>query len=128
MSVWEGSAPLRAPESEPSEAAAGGSGFRPGAVALMTPSVSLIDQVRDAMRAARELYHGSARAAALRELAERLDEPLRVAVGGPPGAGSTTLVEQRHRRGQDVALGERSPRARAARCSLGHRDLLLAAP
>jgi signal transduction histidine kinase len=89
----EGSAPLRAPESEPSEAAAGGSGFRPGAVALMTPSVSLIDQVRDAMRAARELYHGSARAAALRELAERLDEPLRVAVGGPPGAGSTTLVE-----------------------------------
>ncbi len=59
----------------------------------MTACVSLIDQVRDAMRAARELYHGSARAAALRELAERLDEPLRVAVGGPPDAGSTTLVE-----------------------------------
>ncbi len=88
----EGSAPVRAPEPERPDAEAG-PGFRAGAAALMNSSVSLLDLVRDALRAARELYHGSPRAAALRELAERVDEPLRVAVGGPPGAGSSTLVE-----------------------------------
>ncbi len=59
----------------------------------MPLSVPLVDQVRDALRAARELYHGSRKADALRELAERLEEPLRVAVSGPPGAGTSTLVE-----------------------------------
>ena len=83
----EGSAPVRAPEPERPDAEAG-PGLRAGAAALMNSSVSLLDLVRDALRAARELYHGSPRAAALRELAERVDEPLRVAVGGPPGAGA----------------------------------------
>jgi signal transduction histidine kinase len=89
----EGSAPLRAAEPETSDAVEAGVGMRPGAAGMMTASVSLLDQVRDALRAARELYHGTPRADALRELAERIDEPLRVAVGGPPGAGSSTLVE-----------------------------------
>ena len=89
----EGSAPLRAAEVESADAAEAGVGLRPGAAGMMTASVSLVDQVRDAMRAARELYYGTPRADALRELAERIDEPLRVAVGGPPGAGSSTLVD-----------------------------------
>ena len=90
--VVEGSAPVRPAEPEPADAVQS-AGFRAGAAARMTSSVSLLDQVRDAMRAARELYHGTPRADALRELAERADEPLRVAVGGPTGAGSTTMVE-----------------------------------
>jgi signal transduction histidine kinase len=89
----EGSAPLPAPPGEPAEVAAERPGFRPGATPVLTGSLPLPDQVRDALRAARELYHGSGKADALRELAERLEEPLRVAVSGPPGAGTTTLVE-----------------------------------
>ncbi|NMI01724.1 ATP-binding protein [Pseudonocardia acidicola] len=52
----------------------------------------LLDQVRDGVRAARELYHGSAPGELLRRLAERLDAPLQVAVVGAPGAGTSTLV------------------------------------
>ena len=107
----EGSAPLLAPGKEAAEPAAEPAGFRPG-VALLAGSVPLIDQVRDAVRAAREMYHGSRRADALRELAERLEEPLRVAVGGPPGAGTTTLVEALR-----AALESERVRARAERPS-----------
>jgi energy-coupling factor transporter ATP-binding protein EcfA2 len=60
---------------------------------VATPGLPLIDQVRDALRTARELYHGTPQAEPLRDLALRLDEPLRVAVAGPPGAGASTLVE-----------------------------------
>ena len=89
----EGSAPVRPAAPDPHETPEAAAGFRAGAAAMVGTSVSLLDQVRDAMRAARELYHGTPRADALRELAERVDEPLRVAVGGPPGAGSSTLVD-----------------------------------
>ena len=89
----EGSAPLRPPEPEPAEAADGGPGFRPGAAALMTPACRC--STRSGTRCGRPASSTTAApaATALRELAERVDEPLRVAVGGPPGAGSTTLVD-----------------------------------
>ncbi|WP_433285247.1 histidine kinase [Pseudonocardia sp. CA-142604] len=89
--VVEGSVPLPQPATEPSTEA-------PAAIAAPAPAVAvadlpLIDQVRDALRTARELYHGTPQAEPLRALAQRLDEPLRVAVSGPPGAGTSTLVE-----------------------------------
>jgi signal transduction histidine kinase len=49
------------------------------AVAAALP---LLDQVRDAVREARELYQGTARVDAVRVLAERLDAPLRIGVAG----------------------------------------------
>ncbi|WP_214369542.1 ATP-binding protein [Pseudonocardia sp. H11422] len=52
----------------------------------------LLDQVREAVVAARELYHRTDRGEPLRMLAERLDEPLRIAVVGAAGAGTSTLV------------------------------------
>ncbi|GAA1212302.1 sensor histidine kinase [Pseudonocardia alaniniphila] len=87
--VVEGSAPLPQPATELSTEAP---------AAAPTPAVAvaglpLIDQVRDALRTARELYHGTPQAEPLRALAQRLDEPLRVAVSGPSGAGTSTLVE-----------------------------------
>jgi signal transduction histidine kinase len=89
--VVEGSAPLPQPATEPPAEA-------PSPVPVATPTVAvadlpLIDQVRDALRTARELYHGTPQAEPLRALAQRLDEPLRVAVSGPSGAGTSTLVE-----------------------------------
>ncbi|GAA3108563.1 hypothetical protein GCM10010464_84310 [Pseudonocardia yunnanensis] len=89
--VVEGSAPLPRPETEPATEV-------PAATSAPTPAVAvadlpLIDQVRDALRTARELYHGTPQAEPLRALAQRLDEPLRVAVSGPSGAGTSTLVE-----------------------------------
>ena len=60
----------------------------PGQAAL-----PLVDQVRDAVRAARELYHGTSRAEPLRGLAERLDEPLRVAVAGAERTEVEVIVE-----------------------------------
>ncbi|GAA0920642.1 hypothetical protein GCM10009559_03310 [Pseudonocardia zijingensis] len=62
----------------------------PGARAVAAAPVPLVDQVRDAVRDARELYHGTARAEQLRLLAERLDAPLRIAVTGE--AGRSALV------------------------------------
>ncbi len=59
-----------------------------GEIAEPRPSVAvaaalpLLDQVRDAVREARELYHGTARVDAVRVLAERLDAPLRIGVSG----------------------------------------------
>ncbi|MHA6796871.1 ATP-binding protein [Pseudonocardia bannensis] len=53
---------------------------------------ALLDQVRDVVSAARELFWGTAYEEQLRMLAERMDEPLRVAVVGPAGIGTSTLV------------------------------------
>jgi hypothetical protein len=46
----------------------------------------LLDQVRDLVREARQLYDGSAESERLRELQAQLDKPLPAAVGGPAGA------------------------------------------
>jgi signal transduction histidine kinase len=89
--VVEGSAPLPQPASEAAAEAPSPTGAPARPVA--TPGLPLIEQVRDALRTARELYHGTPQADPLRVLALRLDEPLRVAVAGPPGAGASTLVE-----------------------------------
>ena len=89
----EGSVPLPQPERDASANGKPEVAARPGPAPVMSGNVALVDQVRDALRAARELYHGSYKADALRELAERMEEPLRVAVSGPPGAGTSTLVE-----------------------------------
>jgi signal transduction histidine kinase len=96
--VMEGSAPLPAPAAEPAAgerapvpSRAGGPRIAPPAA--VAADVPLIDEVRDALRAARELYHGTPLAEPLRALAEQLDEPVRVAVVGPAGAGASTLVE-----------------------------------
>ncbi|OLT09073.1 hypothetical protein BJF90_44580 [Pseudonocardia sp. CNS-004] len=47
---------------------------------------SLVDQVRDALREARERYRGTARADVVRALAERLDAPLQIGVSGDDGS------------------------------------------
>jgi signal transduction histidine kinase len=91
--VVEGSAPLPQPATEPSTEAPPTAPAATPAPAVAMADLPLIDQVRDALRTARELYHGTPQAEPLRALAQRLDEPLRVAVSGPPGAGASTLVE-----------------------------------
>ncbi len=90
----EGSAPLRLPTPEPDTRTS--VRVRPAVAAAMTAGPALVDQVRDALRAARELYHNTRHAEELRELAERLDQPLRVSVSGPPGCGVSTLVAALH--------------------------------
>ncbi|GAA1326341.1 sensor histidine kinase [Pseudonocardia xinjiangensis] len=90
--VVAGSAPLPRPAEEP-EADAAAPGRTGPAVAAAAPGLSLIDQVRDALRTARALYHGTCWADPLRALAQRLDEPLRVGVAGPAGADVPALVE-----------------------------------
>jgi signal transduction histidine kinase len=102
----DGSVPLPEPAAPSPVAAQAGS--RPAApdVAAEVPR-SLIDQVRDAVREARERYRGTARADAVGVLAERLDAPLRIGVSGDadgslagalaalgtPGIGPATLID-----------------------------------
>ncbi|HEX2075681.1 MAG TPA: ATP-binding protein, partial [Geodermatophilus sp.] len=76
----EGSVPL--PDAAPGRPATG-----------PRPAPGLLDQVRIAVRAARDLYHGTPQAEPLRALARCLDEPLRVAVTGPSPAATEALVE-----------------------------------
>ncbi len=68
----EGSVPLPAPAAD--RAPASGAPVGPG----------LFDRVRTLVRSARDLYHGSPEAERLQALARSLDEPLRIAVTGPP--------------------------------------------
>jgi signal transduction histidine kinase len=91
----EGSVPLPESATEPAAAAVppGSAGATPRAGAPAAVGVALLDEVRDAVRVARELYPGTRYANTLRALAERLDEPLRIAITGPPGCGTSTLVE-----------------------------------
>jgi signal transduction histidine kinase len=110
----EGSAPLRLAPAD----ATPGTGVRPALAAAMTGSQRLVDQVRDALRAARELYHNTRRAEELRDLAERLDAPLRIAVSGPPGCGVSTLVETLR-----VALEDQRVAAHAAQPAVHLIDL-----
>ncbi|MDT7711544.1 MAG: hypothetical protein QOG46_233 [Pseudonocardiales bacterium] len=56
-----------------------------GAVPLPR-ELGLLDQVRNLVREARQLYDGSAESERLRELQAQLDRPLPAAVGGPAGA------------------------------------------
>jgi signal transduction histidine kinase len=65
---------------------------RPAAASRREPG--LLEQVRAAVRAARDLYHATPHAEPLQELAERLDQPLRVAVVGPPGPEVPLLIER----------------------------------
>ncbi|GAA1266206.1 hypothetical protein GCM10009609_31720 [Pseudonocardia aurantiaca] len=58
-----------------------------------TASTDLLDQVRHAVRVAHGLYQATRHAEPLRALGARLDGPVRVAVVGPAGAGTSTLVE-----------------------------------
>jgi signal transduction histidine kinase len=53
----------------------------------------LLDDVRTAVRTARDLYHGTPLAGRLQALARFLDEPLRIVVLGPPGASTSALAE-----------------------------------
>ena len=81
-----GSVPLPAPvvtsPADPTPVAAG-AGIRPAAPAVAAEVTHpLIDQVRDAVREARERYRNTAHAEAVRVLAERLDVPLRIGVSG----------------------------------------------
>jgi signal transduction histidine kinase len=91
----EGSVPVPEPAAEATTTAVylGTAGAVPRTMTAGTVGGALLDQVRDAVRVARELYHHTRHAGALRALAERLDEPLRIAVTGPPGRGTSTLVE-----------------------------------
>ena len=90
----EGSAPLLVPQKAPTtDASSRTARSGPTPPAVVTAIVPLIDQVRDALREARELYHGTAQADPLLGLAKRLDEPLRIAVVGPAGSGTSTLAE-----------------------------------
>jgi len=73
-----------APPAEPTPGPA-----TPSAMARST----LLDQLRGAVSEALNLYHDTPHSAALRTLAERFDEPLRIGVAGPEGAGTTTLVD-----------------------------------
>jgi signal transduction histidine kinase len=63
-------------------------------VAAVAAAVPLLDQVRDAVREARELYHGTALVDAVRVLAERLDAPLRIGVSGGEGSGGLSGLVQ----------------------------------
>jgi hypothetical protein len=59
----------------------------------MRPSADLQGVVRDLMAEALFVYQDSPRAATwLRDHLDRLDEPLRIAVTGGPGAGKSTLI------------------------------------
>jgi signal transduction histidine kinase len=83
--------PAEPPPDVPSRVATG-AGSRPAAPDDATEAPRpLIDQVRDAVREARERYAGTARADAVGVLAERLDAPLRIGVPGD-GDGSVALV------------------------------------
>jgi signal transduction histidine kinase len=64
----------------------------PRATGVAATGVPLLDQVGDLVRAAGELYEGTPQASRVRELARRLGDPLRIAVAGPPGAGTSTPV------------------------------------
>jgi hypothetical protein len=90
---------------------------RVGRLAAARPAANAGDQVRD-LRAARELYHNTRRAEELRDLAERLDAPLRIAVSGPPGCGVSTLVETLR-----VALEDQRVAAHAAQPAVHLIDL-----
>jgi signal transduction histidine kinase len=58
------------------------------------PAVSgLLDDVRTAVRTARETYSGTAVARQLESLERSLGEPLRIVVTGPPGAPVSALAE-----------------------------------
>ncbi|WP_051580421.1 ATP-binding protein [Pseudonocardia acaciae] len=57
---------------------------------------SLLGQARALVRAAIEIYPDAPERDRLDELAERLGQPLRVAVLGPAGAGGTTLARALH--------------------------------
>lgn len=109
----EGSAPLLAPDTAPRTGTSSGRARSgPRSPAVVTANVPLIDQIRDALREARELYHGTAHAEPLRTLAKRLDEPLRIAVVGPAGSDTSTLAEALRSAIEGDRSDERPPLAR----------------
>lgn len=55
---------------------------------LVTSRQSVLDQVREVLREARELYDGSAESARLRELQAQLDEPPQAGIVDPARAGN----------------------------------------
>ncbi|GAY10457.1 histidine kinase [Pseudonocardia sp. N23] len=64
-----------------------------GAHRRATSDGRLIGSVRGVLTLADECYRGTPHTARLAALAARLDEPLRIAFAGPPGIGTSTLVE-----------------------------------
>lgn len=79
----DGAVPLR-PEDQPRITSSAGA---PTDV-LVRSKQPVLDQVREVLREARELYNGSAQNARLRELQAQLDEPPRIGVGAPAPAGN----------------------------------------
>ncbi|ODU02555.1 MAG: hypothetical protein ABS81_17275 [Pseudonocardia sp. SCN 72-86] len=64
-----------------------------GAHRRATSDGRLVGRVRDVLAVAEECYRDTPHTARLAALAARLDEPLRIAFAGPPGIGTSTLVE-----------------------------------
>lgn len=54
--------------------------------------MSLLDRTRAVLEAARQVYQGTVHDARLKELADRMDAPLRVAIAGRVKAGKSTLL------------------------------------
>ncbi|TWF79078.1 histidine kinase/DNA gyrase B/HSP90-like ATPase [Pseudonocardia hierapolitana] len=105
----DGSVPLPQPSAtstggpSPVAAAAGNRPAAPDVAAEATHP--LIDQVRDAVREARDRYRSTPRADAVGVLAERLDAPLRIGVSGD-GAASVALRQALAALGPDGTPGD----------------------
>ncbi|GEL24718.1 hypothetical protein PSU4_36720 [Pseudonocardia sulfidoxydans NBRC 16205] len=80
-------APSAAPSAAPPVVPAGGAPRR------ATSDGRLVGRVREVLAVADECYRGTPHTARLAALSARLDEPLRIAFAGPPGIGTSTLVE-----------------------------------
>jgi len=81
------SAPPSSPQTVPPVVPAG------GAHRHATSDGRLIGRVREVLAVAAECYRATPHTARLAALAARLDEPLRIGFAGPPGIGTSTLVE-----------------------------------
>ena len=71
--------------------------------------MSLLDRTRAVLDQARQVYRGTGHDPRLKELADRLDEPLRVAVAGRVKAGKSTLL--------NALVGERLAPTDAGECT-----------
>jgi hypothetical protein len=89
----KGFVPLPDGYAHPEGPAGGGGGAAAPPAGSGTESSELLDRVRHAVGVAHDLYQDTRHAEPLRALGTRLDGPVRIAVVGPAGAGTSTLVE-----------------------------------